>query len=364
MVGLQDNHYFISAKLEKDNEVYIALDISKRADANPLIMQDIIETKQLETGKIEVNKDVLGSLDLELEKELDAKDEEGSKDHPLISRFPGSKIKYYREVNYDKYTLPLSGLNDEEEITEIKNIEGKVTRIKYEVPSINTTYEVFENYKSALAQAGFKILFEAEGEKLGNAYDWTTKVYPENENFHGLGGRTEVQRFLSAKLNQPERDIYLTLYVSKRADHNPLIQQDIITEKKLKADKIDIDVDSLTQTLKTSGFARIYGIYFDTDKATMKKESESTLEVIAEVLKNNKDLDIYVVGHTDSVGDLDYNMNLSMRRAQSVVNELINNYGIAENRLIPKGVGELSPVATNETDKGKAKNRRVELVKR
>jgi OOP family OmpA-OmpF porin len=70
-----------------------------------------------------------------------------------------------------------------------------------------------------------------------------------------------------------------------------------------------------------------------------------------------------VVGHTDSVGKIDYNMQLSNARAEAVVKTLITKYGVSQNRLDSYGVGPLAPVASNETEEGRALNRRVELVK-
>ena len=80
------------------------------------------------------------------------------------------------------------------------------------------------------------------------------------------------------------------------------------------------------------------------------------------MLNADPSLNLYVVGHTDMKGKFDYNMNLSKKRAEAVVNELINKYGISSSRLTPDGVGPLVPVATNETDGGRKQNRRVELV--
>jgi outer membrane protein OmpA-like peptidoglycan-associated protein len=73
---------------------------------------------------------------------------------------------------------------------------------------------------------------------------------------------------------------------------------------------------------------------------------------------------IYVVGHTDSVGDFDYNIDLSRRRATAVVEVLVAQHGIDRGRLEPHGVGPLVPVSSNTSEDGRAKNRRVELVER
>ena len=107
----------------------------------------------------------------------------------------------------------------------------------------------------------------------------------------------------------------------------------------------------------------MYGIYFDTACYKIKDESQPMLGEIAVLLQENTDLNLYVVGHTDDTGPFEYNMTLSTQRAQSVVNWLSDNYDIDENRLKAVGVGPVAPESTNETDRGRALNRRVELVK-
>ncbi|HSX85069.1 MAG TPA: OmpA family protein, partial [Cellvibrio sp.] len=108
----------------------------------------------------------------------------------------------------------------------------------------------------------------------------------------------------------------------------------------------------------------IYGIYFDTGKAEVKAESKPTLDAIAELLKRNPDLLLYVVGHTDDTGDGDANLSLSKQRADSVVAVLIKDYQVSASRLQAQGVGPYAPAGNNTSDSGKQKNRRVELVKR
>lgn len=102
---------------------------------------------------------------------------------------------------------------------------------------------------------------------------------------------------------------------------------------------------------------------FDTGKDTINKASEPLLATMAEVLKKDASLKVYVVGHTDLVGELDANLKLSSARAASVVKAL-TAAGIAAARLAPQGVGPLSPIATNDDEAGRKLNRRVELVKR
>ncbi|MBI3393159.1 MAG: OmpA family protein [Nitrospirae bacterium] len=106
----------------------------------------------------------------------------------------------------------------------------------------------------------------------------------------------------------------------------------------------------------------MYGIEFDTNRADLKAASAPIIAEIAKLMIANPNLRIYVVGHTDNVGTLASNLDLSLRRAKSVVKELVTRHKIAGNRLSGQGVGPLVPVATNGTDKGRARNRRVDLV--
>ena len=98
------------------------------------------------------------------------------------------------------------------------------------------------------------------------------------------------------------------------------------------------------------------------DKATIKPESKPTLVQISTLLNDNADMKLIIVGHTDNQGKLDYNMDLSTRRAKSVEAALVSDYGIGKERLSAWGVGYLSPVASNRNEAGRTKNRRVELV--
>jgi outer membrane protein OmpA-like peptidoglycan-associated protein len=106
---------------------------------------------------------------------------------------------------------------------------------------------------------------------------------------------------------------------------------------------------------------RIYGIHFDYDSAHIQPRSEPVIADIATLMKANPTWHFEVSGHTDSDGGAAYNLNLSQRRAQSVVNDLVTRYHIARSRLVAKGYGLTRPVASNATDAGKALNRRVEL---
>jgi len=107
----------------------------------------------------------------------------------------------------------------------------------------------------------------------------------------------------------------------------------------------------------------VYGIHFDTGKAEVKPDSAGTLGEIAKLLQADPKLKLYVVGHTDNVGALAANVDLSQRRAAAVVQSLTGQYRVDASRLLAEGAGPYAPVAANDTEAGRAQNRRVELVR-
>lgn len=115
--------------------------------------------------------------------------------------------------------------------------------------------------------------------------------------------------------------------------------------------------------LLTEGKLISYGIYFDVNKDVVKPESYGTLKGIADVLTENPDVKVKIVGHTDSDGADPANLDLSKRRGGAVKAQLVKNFGIDASRLEADGMGETQPVAPNDTPSNKALNRRVELIK-
>jgi OOP family OmpA-OmpF porin len=107
----------------------------------------------------------------------------------------------------------------------------------------------------------------------------------------------------------------------------------------------------------------VYGINFDTGKSAIKPESAQAIGEIAKLLTADPSLKLFVVGHTDNVGGVDSNIKLSQDRAEAVLQTLVRDHAIAPARLRASGCGPFAPVASNDTEEGRAKNRRVELVK-
>ena len=125
-----------------------------------------------------------------------------------------------------------------------------------------------------------------------------------------------------------------------------------------------VSSEQIAKAMGEEGKVVFYGIYFDTDKATLKSESAPTLAEMAKWLKTNAATKVFIVGHTDMQGPVDRNQKLSRDRAAAVIAVMVKDHGIKADRLTPDGVGPVAPVATNTTEAGRAKNRRVEMVLR
>jgi len=288
-------------------------------------------------------------------------DAEGSKDHPLISRYPGSYINRYLTKEFDEFTLPLGKLADEK-FTKSQRLEGKVTRIVYVAPEGRSVLEVFRNYQGALKKAGFETLFTCGPQDCYGSGSSSARVYGTGD-YDDYWGPDHGIRYVSAKLARPEGDVYVSLLVDDQGGNGrPNVELYVIETKPMESELITVNAASLANDINRTGHASVYGIYFDTGKADIKPESDATLKEIAKLLQGDPRLKLYVVGHTDNQGALDLNMDLSRRRADAVLAALTTKYAVPAGRLRAYGSGPYAPVASNKTEEGRAKNRRVELV--
>jgi len=124
-----------------------------------------------------------------------------------------------------------------------------------------------------------------------------------------------------------------------------------------------VDAKAIGEGLAQTGHIALYGLTFASDSASLDPGSQPTLVQMAKVLGEQPALKVYIVGHTDSTGNLAHNLDLSQRRAEAVVAALAKDYHIAPTRLLAKGMASFAPVASNDDESGRARNRRVELVK-
>jgi outer membrane protein OmpA-like peptidoglycan-associated protein len=119
----------------------------------------------------------------------------------------------------------------------------------------------------------------------------------------------------------------------------------------------------LERALANAGRADIYSIYFSFNSDSLREESEPTLREISDIMRRHPDWKLSVAGHTDGIGGDAPNLDLSKRRAASVREALVTRFGVGANRLATDGYGKSRPVDTNETEEGRARNRRVELIR-
>lgn len=299
-------------------------------------------------------------------------DIEGSKDYPTITRYKGSIIEFYNETNWGSYKLPV---NDKGSIDWDKpqSLEGKVIRIQYSVSKDNNSEFVLQNYKSAFTKSGYQVLIAIANEELGvsdRPHTWIDRYYETGGFYNGLNNKKfglgvnfptwkTDHSFIVARGHQNNKDIYAIVY-TVQDDNYTLITQDIVEVEAVETGLVT--ADRISSDITTKGHIAIYGIYFDTGESTIRPESNESLRIISEYINANKNKKFFIVGHTDNTGDFSSNMALSEERAKTIVNELITKYNVDANQLKAYGVSSLSPVSSNLTEEGRAKNRRVEIV--
>jgi OOP family OmpA-OmpF porin len=253
-------------------------------------------------------------------------DKKGCKDHPLFTRMPNTYINDCKYTEFDAREWPDP---DTQGKTNVK-VEGKYWLIQYYnqkgFEDKRSDLQVSRNYSNAM-------------KKIGGS------VYEAND------------RNTYMKLLKDGKEIWAYVF-SYRGDQ---IKIEII-EKEAMKQEIVADAKFMAEGISSTGHVAIYGIYFDFNKSDIKPESESAFNEIAKLLTGNPNLKVFIVGHTDNVGGIDYNMKLSQARADAVVKALTTKYKVNPQSMKAYGVGQLAPVAPNKIEEGRAKNRRVELV--
>jgi outer membrane protein OmpA-like peptidoglycan-associated protein len=251
-------------------------------------------------------------------------DKPGCKDHPLFpTRMPNYYIAACEAKEFASHPFKLQK-------GKTRTVEGKYTFITYSVDDRKddqTGEAVVRNYENALKKIG--------GTVADSVPNWW------------VNGSVVVDgKEVWAEAERGNGKIWLR-----------------IVEKQEMVQHVVADAAAFRDGLKAKGHVAVEGIYFDTGKAILKPESTPALQEVAKLLGADPSLKLWVVGHTDSVGQADANMKLSQARAEAVVTALTTTHGITAARLKGYGVGPLAPVASNDSEDGRAKNRRVELVK-
>lgn len=250
-------------------------------------------------------------------------DAKGCKDHPFLTRMEGFYIKGCEKKDFDSHEF-YDPVTKQAVKVEGRKYYADYDRKKSAKDTSNT--QISRNYANAVKAIG------------GQFYETKYHTYLKFE-------KDGKETWVDARINLGGSWYNITI-IEKEA-----MKQEVTADAKFMADGIS-----------STGHVAIYGIYFDFNKSDVKPESDPALQEIAKLLSDNPNLKVFIVGHTDNAGGVDYNMKLSLARAEAVVKMLTTKYKINPQRLKAYGVGQLAPVAANKTEGGRAKNRRVELV--
>jgi outer membrane protein OmpA-like peptidoglycan-associated protein len=306
-----------------------------------------------------------------------AADVPGSKDPAGMKRYEGSEIIGYRQPKFDEFLVPLGPPTEVTTPKYAKSIpaEGLVSFYTYLAPIGRTNTEVIRNYKQEFQRMGLTTLYEKGTADPGWFGPGFHQVARDSDIGDILSYNQDQERVLVGK-SKDSTPTYYYVFVTVFRDGNmpdrlraemvkgrAIAQIVVVAPEKMESKMVFVNADEMSKSIADSGKVALYGVNFDTDKDSLRADSQPTLQEIAKLLTENPKLRIQVVGHTDNQGTPEYNLDLSRRRAASVVRALTSSYGVPAGRLSSFGCGPYSPVASNDSDDGKAKNRRVELVK-
>jgi OmpA-OmpF porin, OOP family len=315
-----------------------------------------------------------------------AADLPGAKDPTGFRRSEGAEIIHYVKSPHDQYFMARGegavGAGFERE----ERIEGAIERVVYKVPLGTTSLEIFQFYQKMLADLGFTQTFKLDS---GALYERSAKDFQQRFYFQGdYAARKDDatpfqdaknQYYLTGRLTRGAETVNAAVFVAESEGLDweqvgldrpivirygqPVVGLDVVSSVQANYQPVEVKAEEMAGALSRSGKIDIYGIYFDVDKANLKPESKGTLDEVAKLLKADPTLKLEVAGHTDNTGSAAHNMQLSSERAAAVVNALVTAYGIDRARLQAKGYGDSKPVAPNDIEPNRAKNRRVELRK-
>lgn len=262
---------------------------------------------------------ILGLAVCAYAQEVDLK---GSKDHPLLTRMANTYITVYKTSEFEQFAFRTGAKTTEP--VEGRKFEIRYVTTKAAVPP--SAIAIIRNHQQAIAKIG------------------GTTVY-------------EDARYTTLKASKDGKTIWVQVDTAWGRGYVLTI-----VEQQGMKQEVTANADAFKAGLNASGHVEVPGIFFDTGKATLKPESDAAVAEVVKLLQAEPSLKVHVVGHTDNVAAFDLNMKLSQARADAVVQALVSK-GVAAARLAGRGVGPLCPVASNDAEAGRAKNRRVELVK-
>jgi OmpA-OmpF porin, OOP family len=307
-----------------------------------------------------------------------AADARGCRDADDIGRFQGSSLVMCANKDFAEYVLPTGPMQNFDFDThrstfqQQSSLEGRLSQNVYAVPPGSSSAQVFRNFRELLQGKNYAFLYEGKqadlGEHFGSYFEW---VGPGTQLF---GYSPEEARYLAATKEENGIKIYVALYVIEYDDGfdrnfeaakgQVLVRLDVLRAGTLSNQMVVVSAAEIERKLQADSKIVLYDIHFDFNSAVIKPESRPAVEQIAAYLGSNPARALSIVGHTDNIGGPDFNLQLSRARSEAVVADLIGRFGIAPGRLSAVGAGMQQPIAPNETEEGRAMNRRVELVPR
>jgi outer membrane protein OmpA-like peptidoglycan-associated protein len=304
-------------------------------------------------------------------------------DHPLVGRYEGSELVGSHVSEFDEVDVVDAPIGNARGVGAPgwKHLEGRITLLYYRLPEGRSSLEVLRNWQASLEAKGFGGTYTCS---TGNGTCYATRDgwSPDTSPYafaNALDSAPELPRldsdfirnyfgtnarYLLSRLARPEGAVYVSIALAEHARGNHAFVR-VVETREMDAGMITfVGVDAMQKSLAETGSVSLYGIHFDVDEDVVRADSAPTLGEIAKLLRADADLSLTVVGHTDATGTAQHNLDLSQRRAANVATALVREHGIDAARLQPRGAGAGEPAASNDDEVGRAKNRRVELVKR
>lgn len=305
-----------------------------------------------------------------------------AEDHPLIGRYQGSEQVGDKTTEYDETYMITGPVVDTPR--DVKGpgwslLEGRIRYLYYKVPSGISALAMQRNYVESLTANGVTIVLDCAvakgdcftdgkpqpGVSLALLLDTPVDMPPIEGRVVRNVVKDNKARYLYGYKDEKGGRTHISMAISGGTQLPGYVIVKVVENAAMPTNQIVVvSADRLRQELAEKGLVNLYGITFEFDKADIRPESAAQLQQIANLLTADASLTLDVVGHTDNQGGADYNLDLSIRRAKAVVAALSGTYGVDAARLTPAGKGVQQPVASNETEEGRAQNRRVELLKR